>query len=163
MVASCRSVSLWVDTTPCERQREIKGRMPLPSLNRALAGRPMTLSGAWQRWMGLPEGALRKSRLNQLTNLSNPSRKSRLCFIRVHELQRARVLDSRARAGAVRIPGSCEPDCGHDQDGVPHAEALPTTTTSYRSQAKRFGTGLRTRAALVVSSALASAPETSPM
>jgi hypothetical protein len=61
-------------TTRCERQSEIKGSMPFSSLDRPPAGRQMASSGAWQRWIGLPEGASIGSRLNILTCLSETLR-----------------------------------------------------------------------------------------
>ena len=46
--------------------------MPLSSLNRIEIDRQLAPLGAWQHWIGLPEGALKGLRLNILTDLSNP-------------------------------------------------------------------------------------------
>lgn len=58
----------------CERQSENKGSMPSSTLNWVLRGQQSTSNGAWQRWMGLPEGASIKSRLNILICLSETLR-----------------------------------------------------------------------------------------
>ena len=48
--------------------------MPSSTLNWALGGQQLTSNGAWQRWMGLPEGASIKFRLNILICLSETLR-----------------------------------------------------------------------------------------
>ena len=58
----------------CERQSENSGSMPLSTLNWAVSGQQLTSNGAWQRWMGLPEGASIKFRLNILMCLSETLR-----------------------------------------------------------------------------------------
>ena len=58
----------------CERQSENTGSMPSSTLNWAPRGQQLTSNGAWQRWMGLPEGASIKYRLNILMCLSETLR-----------------------------------------------------------------------------------------
>ena len=149
-------------TTLCERQSENQGSMPFSSLDRFRTDRQMASNGAWQRWTGLPEGAPFWSRLNDFTDLSNPSR-----TFDVDILTLARRSASPCTERLRALPRQRSPRCyrrgrGYLEDGVPHAEAL--------SPANRFSPIRRgacpTRSvdepALVVS-ALATTQQASPM
>lgn len=84
----------------------------------------MASSGAWQRWTGLPEGALLWSRLYGFTSLSNPPR---LFDVEPGTLARRSASPSAVRVRALsryRKIRSTERVGGHLEDGVPHAEAL---------------------------------------
>lgn len=111
-------------TTLCERQSENQGSMPFFSLNRVRMDRQMASNGAWQQWIGLPEGASFWSWFGSFTSLSNPFRFSKSetetlarrsaspCAERLRALPRSWMTRSTERGG------------GYLEDGVPHAEAL---------------------------------------
>jgi len=98
--------------------------MPFFSLNRIRMDRQMASNGAWQQWMGLPEGASFWSRFGNFTSPSNPFRFSNFetetlarrsaspCAGRLRALPRSWITRSTERGG------------GYLEDGVPHAEAL---------------------------------------
>ena len=141
-----------------------RGRMPFSSLDQVRLNLPTATSGAWQRRIGLPEGALFWPRPGKLTTLSDhhlPQTQS-VCISFVPG-QRARVLADRSHSAPVGETGLIRPVCGHLEDGVPHAEALFPFKSIYAfintSDRASPGTG----ASLVVSSALATTSQISPV
>ena len=137
--------------------------MPFSSLDQVRLDLPTATSSAWQRWIGLPEGALLRSRPGDLTSLANPFphfHSARASFV---PGQRARVLADRTHSAAVRKPGLRRPVCGQLEDGVPHAEALSPFNLNYAfdksSDRARSGTG----ASLVISSPLAATSQVPPV
>ena len=137
--------------------------MPFSSLNLVRLNLQMATSNAWQRWIGLPEGALLQSRPGDLTSLANPFpqfRSARTSFV---PGQRARVLADPTHFAAVRKSGLRRPVCGQLEDGVPHAEALFPFNSIYAfgkfSDRAKPGTG----ASLVISSPLAATSQVPPM
>jgi hypothetical protein len=137
--------------------------MPFSSLNQVQMDLPTATSGAWQRRIGLPEGALFRPRPGELTTLSGhlPQTQSvRNSFV---PGQRARVLADRSHSATVGKSGLRRPVCGQYEDGVPHAEALypfnPIHAFDQSSDRARPGTG----ATLVISSALATTSQVPPV
>mgnify|MGYP007125639612 CR=1 FL=1 len=140
-----------------------QGFMPTSSLNRIRMDRQMAMSNAWQQWIGLPEGALLRSR-HRMPHVSVQSFPhfdiDPICPC---ERRRARVPELHARAGSSRSTGPWWPDCGHSEDGVPHAEDLVSTTKFLDDQTRRARASHAERSSLEVSSVLATTPQTPPM
>ena len=137
--------------------------MPFFSLNRIRSDRQTALSSAWQRRMGLPEGAPLKPRLNASRSPIRP-------FPHFSTAQQSSAWSTASPRAAV--PCACrgvemhrrnKPGGGHSDDGVPHAEEPSTTdfdsaSSDIEARAQAFA-----GSTLVVSSALASAYATPPM
>lgn len=120
----------------CERQSENQGSMPFSSLNRPEMDRQVTLSDAWQQWIGLPEGALLWCRPGGFTSPSNPSRYFDVDY---PTLARRPASPCAERMRAFRPTTKTSPlrrGCGHLEDGVPHAEALSPANTRYATNAQ---------------------------
>jgi hypothetical protein len=137
--------------------------MPFSSLNQVRMDLQTATSGAWQRWIGLPEGALFRPRSGELTILSNPLPQTQSVRNSFVPGQRARVLADPTHFATVGKSGLRRPVCGQLEDGVPHAEALFPFNSIYAfgksSDRAKPGTG----ASLVISSALAATSQVSPM
>ena len=148
-------------TTLCERQSENKGSMPLSSLNRIQTDRQMASSGAWQRWIELPEGASLVLRPDGFTILSNPPRH---LHVEPRTLARRPASPSAVRPRALSRHGNARSAGrvgGHLEDGVPHAEALsPAKRISPIQRALRVA---RYVEETLASSALATTPHASEM
>ena len=140
-----------------------EGSMPTFSLDRILSDRQMALSGAWQRRMGLPEGASLEPRLHTAHVSIQP-------FPHFSSAPHSSAQASASpRAEVLRACRSDEkhrqdkPGCGHSQDGVPHAEEPFTTIFDSASRFVEARAQAFAGSALVVSSALASASQAPPM
>lgn len=160
-VKRCGAEHASASTTLCERRSENQGSMPFSSLNRFRTDRQMALSGAWQRWTELPEGASLWLRLHGFTSLSNPPR---YFDIGSETLARRPVSPSAGRSRALsryRRTRSTERVGGHLEDGVPHAEAL--SPTNRVSPIKRCLPFARYVEKTLVDSALATTPQASSM
>lgn len=149
-------------TTLCERRSENQGSMPLSSLNRSKPDRQMVWNAAWQRWIGLPEGASFRPRLNHFTNLSHPSRISTVVNL---TSARAPVSPCTGASRAFMRQGTNWPAgqlCGLAEDGVSHADALlpagPHVFTSPRQVVARAAKDVT-----LVIFALAAIPKASSM
>ena len=140
-----------------------RGRMPFSSLNLVRLNLQMATSNAWQRWIGLPEGAPFRPRSGKLTSLSDPLPQSQIVCTSFVPGQRARVLAERTHSATFRKSGFRRPVSGQLEDGVPHAEALspfnPICAFNMSSERARPGTG----ASLVISSPLAATSQVPPM
>lgn len=104
--------------------------MPFFSLNRIRMDRQMASNGAWQQWIGLPEGASFWFRFGNFTSLSNPFRFSNF------DTETLARRPASPCAGSLRalprhwMTRSTERGGGYLEDGVPHAEALSPATFS---------------------------------
>ena len=103
--------------------------MPTSSLNQSECGWQMTSSGAWQQWIGLPEGASLKFRLDNLADPSNLFRTIKTepfssMFAPASPRAGSEHVLARSRSASVTALA-----CGHLEDGVPHAEALSPANT----------------------------------
>ena len=137
--------------------------MPFSSLDQVRSNLPTATSNAWQRRIGLPEGALLQPRPGDLTTLFDHLPQSQSVRTSFVPGQRARVLADSSHSATVRKAGLIRPVCGHLEDGVPHAEALspfiPIHAFIKTSNRARPGRGT----SLVISSALATASQVSPV
>ena len=98
--------------------------MPSTSLNQDQMAWQLALKSARQLWIGLPEGALFKPRLNILTCPSKPTRIFASHFVsssRTSASPCAGTLRDLARRRRPRIIFRVR---GQLEDGVPHARAL---------------------------------------
>jgi hypothetical protein len=134
--------------------------MPSSSLDWVQLDQQMVFDSAWQRRIGLPEGALSKPRLNNLTYLSEPFRTfvhHRFISACASEPKGWRIAHGRAAAKTRHFWRAC----GLLEDGVPHARALSPAnicdTTSHQRPSRRA----KPEFTLVVSS-LATTHEASP-
>ena len=136
--------------------------MPLSHLNRVLMDRPLTSDSAWQRWIGLPQGALFGFRFADLICLPKPFRtfvdtlvsSSRApespCAGNSHALTRQRRACTFSQVN------------GQLEDGVPHARALSPANMQSNCNANPGIDRYLKEPALVVT-ALAATPQTPPM
>lgn len=140
-----------------------RGSMPFSSLNQVRSDLQAVTSGAWQRWIGLPEGALLWPRSGELTSLSRSHPQSQSVSTSFVSGQRARLLADRTHFATFRKAGLIRPVCGHLKNGVPHAEALSPFNLIYASDQSSDRARPGTGASLVASSALATVSQIPPM
>ncbi len=86
-----------------------RGRMPFSSLNQVQMDLPTAMSSAWQRWIGLPEGALLWLRSGDLTSLSSHLPQIQSVSTSFVSGQRARLLADRTHFATFRKAGFIRP------------------------------------------------------
>jgi hypothetical protein len=142
-------------------ERNIRA-MPSTSLNWARSGQQLTLDGAWQRWIGLPEGAQFRSRLNIPTSLSETFRSFVSHFVSPSRTPASPCAGSSRDLAERRSPRNSWRACGQLEDGVPHARALSPANMQCQFNAQGSRPRSQTEFPLVVSS-LAPPSPTSPV
>lgn len=146
----------------CERQSETQGSMPFSSLDRPLMDRQQTLNGAWQQWIGLPEGASFWSRLNSSMDLSKPSRT--FFTANVSSVPTSASPCAGDLCGLTLWNNPCltsQGECGQLEDGVLHADALSPANLQSTTRRHERGASAQAQFTLVIPS-LATTPQTSP-
>jgi hypothetical protein len=126
--------------------------MPSTSLNWARSGQQLTLNGAWQRWIGLPEGAQFRSRLNNPTSLSETFRSFVLSYVRQSRTPASPCAGSSRDLAEQRSTCFSFGSCGQLEDGVPHARALSPANIQHQACSKGSRPRQQTEFTLAISS-----------
>ena len=135
---------------------------PLSPLNRVLMDRPLTSNSAWQRWIGLPEGALFKFWNAYLISLPEPFRTFVILIVSSSRAPASPCAGSPRELARRRRACAFPQVNGQLEDGVPHERALSPANTQCNRNADHWFERYITEAALVIST-LATTSQTSSM